>query len=122
MDNELVNGFLSDAQVEKIKEEAAAVLKSNPKAKKIIPIAVKGNSGDTKDIYVGYFKQPGFISFSKYISLVQKDSIGATRELAKDCFLDGDKELVDDDDLFLFGTMGQITELVRTRDSAIVNL
>ena len=44
------------------------------------------------------------------------------RTLARDCFVDGDKELVDDESLFLFGLMGQLFELITTRQSLLVNL
>ncbi|MCS2303763.1 hypothetical protein NXX23_17875 [Bacteroides ovatus] len=40
----------------------------------------------------------------------------------RDCFVDGDKELVDDESLFLFGLMGQLSELITTRQSVLVNL
>ena len=43
------------------------------------------------------------------------------RTLAKDCFLDGDKELIDNESLFLFGLMGQLSEVISTRQSTIVN-
>lgn len=44
------------------------------------------------------------------------------RQLAKDCFVDGDKELVDNDSLFLFGLMGQLSEIISTRQNVLVNL
>lgn len=44
------------------------------------------------------------------------------RTLAKECFLDGDKELVDDDSLFLFGLMGQLAQVIEMRNGKLVNL
>jgi hypothetical protein len=35
--------------------------------------------------------------------------------------LEGDRELVDDDLLFLFGLMGQLAEIIQTHQSALVN-
>jgi len=35
--------------------------------------------------------------------------------------LDGDKELIDNESLFLFGLMGQLSEVISTRQSTIVN-
>ena len=52
----------------------------------------------------------------------KKDEVIAMRTLARDCFVDGDKELVDDESLFLFGLMGQLSELITTRQSVLVNL
>ena len=51
----------------------------------------------------------------------KKDEVTAMRTLAKDCFLDGDKELIDTDSLFLFGLMGQLAEIIQTRQSTLVN-
>ena len=51
----------------------------------------------------------------------KKDEVTAMRTLARDCFIDGDKELVDNDSLFLFGLMGQLSELIQTRQSILVN-
>ena len=51
----------------------------------------------------------------------KKDEVMAMRTLARDCFIDGDRELVDNDSLFLFGLMGQLSELITTRQSVLVN-
>jgi hypothetical protein len=42
--------------------------------------------------------------------------------LAKDCFIEGDRELIDDDSLFLFGLMGQLSEIIKMRQGKLVNL
>ena len=52
----------------------------------------------------------------------RKDEVMAMKTLAKDCFVNGDKELVDNESLFLFGLMGQLTEIISTRQSTLVNL
>ena len=52
----------------------------------------------------------------------KKDEVMAMKTLAKDCFIEGDKELVDDESLFLFGLMGQLSEIISTRQSTLVNL
>lgn len=114
--------FISEEKLAEIKKTAEEVKKSNPKVKRVFPIAVMGSDDDEKEIYVGYFKQPAFIAFSKYMNIVQKDSIGAMKELAKDCFLSGDKELLEEDSLFLFGLMPQLTSLIEVRKGQLVNL
>lgn len=104
-----------------IEKKVADLKVNNPKAK-IRPLIVRGEDDDEKEIYVGYFTKPSFINFSKYLTLSQKDQALAMRQLARDCFLDGDKEILDDDDLFLFGLMGQLQHLIKMRGGQLVNL
>lgn len=116
-----ING-LTPEKIKEIEEKVEALKASNPKSR-ILPIAVEGDPlYDEKEVYVGYFKQPTFADFSKYMAASQKDQVVAMRVLAKDCFLDGDKELVDNDSLFLFGLMGQLSELIKIRQGRLVNL
>lgn len=111
-----------DPKVQATIEKKVAELKSNNPKAKIIPLMVEGEGDDEKDIYIGYFAQPSFLNFSKYLTLSQKDQASAMRQLAKDCFLDGDKELIDDDSLFLFGLMGQLQHLIKMRGGRVINL
>ena len=66
-------------------------------------------------------REQNFPTFSKFMAASKKDEVQAMRTLAKDCFLDGDKELIDNESLFLFGLMGQLSEVISTRQSTIVN-
>mgnify|MGYP003191586699 FL=1 len=102
----------------KVKELKAA----NPQLRVVFPIVVDGNDYDEKEVYVGYFQQPSFKAFSKYLTAAQSNQAVAMRTLAKDCFLDGDKELVDDDSLFLFGLMGHLSKIIEMRHGKLVNL
>ena len=111
-----------DPKVQAAIEKKVADLKANSPKAKIIPLLVEGDGDDEKDIYVGYFSQPSFINFSKYLTLSQKDQASAMRQLAKDCFLDGDRELIDDDSLFLFGLMGQLQHIIKMRGGRVINL
>lgn len=104
-----------------IKKKVAELKSNNPKAK-IVPLLVEGEGDDEKEYYIGYFTQPSFINFSKYLTLSQKDQASAMRQLAKDCFLEGDRELIDDDSLFLFGLMGQLQHLIKMRGGRVINL
>lgn len=103
-------------------EKKAEELKAEHKLKVVFPIVVEGNDYDDKEAYIGYFKQPSFKAFSKYLSASQNDQAVAMRNLAKECFVDGDKELVDDDSLFLFGLMGQLGQIIQMRHGNLVNL
>lgn len=112
---------LSIEQKEAIQKKMAVLKKENPKFKKIIPIIVFGDEGDEKELYTAYFRKPNFKEYSKWMSLMKKDEVSALKSLATDCFLAGDKELIDDDNLFLFGTITQIGTLVSTRQGEIAN-
>lgn len=122
MDKEKVETLsFEDIQAEvekKVKELKAA----DVKLKKVYPIYVEGDDEDEKPYYLAYLKRPSFTAFSKFLSLSQKDQAGAMKELAKDCWLDGDKELVKDDSLFTFGLMPSLGQLIEVRKSQLVNL
>jgi hypothetical protein len=105
-----------------ISKKVATLKKNDEKLKKVFPIVVFGSGDDEKEQYVGYFKQPSFASFSKYLTASQSNPAVAMRTLAKECFLDGDKELIDDDSLFLFGLLGQLSKVIETRNGQLVNL
>jgi len=101
-------------QLSAIREKAAA-LKSEKKLRKICPMVVFGDKEcEEKEFYVAYMAEPTFPQFSKFMAASKKDEVTAMRTLARDCFIDGDKELVDNDSLFLFGLMGQLSELIHT--------
>ena len=112
---------LSIEQKEAIQKQVDALKKENPKVKKIMPIVVFGDEGDDKEVYVAYFRKPNFKEYSKWVSLMKKDEPTALKSLATDCFLDGDKELIDDEDMFLFGVIGQLGVLMAARQGQIAN-
>lgn len=93
--------MLSLEQETKIKEKALK-LKEEKKLRKICPMVVFGDTANgEKEIYVAYMSEPSFPQFSKFMAASKKDEVIAMRTLACDCFVDGDKELVDDESLFL---------------------
>jgi len=112
---------ISEEKIADIRKECET-LKKTKKLVKVFPIAVIGDAYDEKDFYVAYFKEPSFKDFSKFSALSRSNEVQAFRQLSKDCFIGGDKELVDDDSLFISGTLQQITEIIRTRKSKIINL
>lgn len=126
MDTENIQNedFLTSEELVKEIEKKVKELKAgDPKLKRVYPIVVEGNEDDgEKPYYLGYFKQPSFPTFSKYLSISQKDQAGAMRELARDCYVDGDKELVKDDSLFIFGLMPQLAQIIEVRKGKLVNL
>lgn len=111
------------AETQKEIEKQVNSLKSaDAKLKIVFPLVVQGAEYDEKPLYIGYFRQPSFQTFSKYLSAAQSNQAVAMRTLATDCFLAGDKELVEDDSLFLFGLMGQLSKVIEMRHGKLVNL
>ena len=116
------DGYLTPESEQKIKDRVKELLKKK-KSTKIYPVVVIGDTDlGEKEFYVGYFGQPTFPQFSKFIAAGKKDETVALKTLAKDTFIEGDKELVDSDSLFLFGAMPQIQAVMSVRHSYIVNL
>ena len=72
-------------------------------------------------MYIAYFREPDFIAFSKFVQLQKKDEIAAVRSLAHDTFIQGDKELVDDDSLFLYGLSTKLVNIIGSRQAKVAN-
>ena len=116
--------FINDVNVPiEVREEIvkkAEELKAQHKLRKIFIIVVEGEEGDDKPLYIAYLRRPSLIHFSQYMNFVQKDLVQASKMLATNVFLAGDRELVDDDELFLYGTMQQLNHLIDSRNADMV--
>lgn len=116
--------FINDVNVPiEVREEIvkkAEELKIQHKLRKIFIIVVEGEEGDDKPLYIAYLRRPSLIHFSQYMNFVQKDLVQASKMLATNVFLAGDRELVDDDELFLYGTMQQLSHLIDSRNADMV--
>lgn len=98
-----------------------AELKAKFNIKKVFVVIVEGNANDgEKPYYIAYLRRPNLMQFSQYMNFVQKDLVQANQMLARNIFLDGDKELIDDEELFLYGTMNQLNHVIDARNSDIV--
>lgn len=96
-------------------------LKARFNVKKVFVFIVEGNAEDgEKPFYIAYLRRPNMMQFSQYMTFIQKDMVQANQMLAQNIFLDGDKELIDDEDLFLYGTMPQLNHIIDARNSDIV--
>lgn len=96
-------------------------LKKKNGIKKVFVIVVKGDAdAGEKPLYIGYFRRPNMMHFSQYMTFVQKDIVQANQMLAQNTFLDGDRELFANEDVFLFGTMQQLGHIIDSRNSDIV--
>ena len=98
----------------------AEALKAEHKLRKIFVIIVEGEEGDDKPLYVAYMRRPGLMHFSQYMNFAQKDIVQANKMLATNIFLAGDREMVDDEDLFLYGTMGQLSQIIDSRNADMI--
>lgn len=98
----------------------AQELKEQYKLRKIFIVVVAGEDGDEKPLYIAYLRRPTLMHFSQYMNFVQKDLVQANKMLATNVFLAGDRELVDDDDLFLYGTMQQLSHIIDSRNADMV--
>lgn len=98
----------------------AEALKAEHKLRKIFIIIVEGDEGDDKPLYIAYMRRPGLMHFSQYMNFAQKDVVQANKMLATNIFLAGDREMVDDEDLFLYGTMGQLSQIIDSRNADMV--
>ena len=116
--------ILSEVNVPlEIREEIARKideLKAKNKLRRVFAVIVEGEEGDSKPLYIAYLQRPNLIHFSQYMSFVQKDLVQANKMLAQNVFLAGDKELIDDDELFLYGTMPQLTHLIDSRNGELL--
>ena len=108
-------------ETEESKELTLAQEETIKKNKRIYPIVVFGDEYDDKDVYIAYFREPDFIAFSKFVQLQKKDEIAAVRSLAHDTFIQGDKELVDDDSLFLYGLSTKLVNIIGSRQAKVAN-
>lgn len=96
-------------------------LKAKFNIKKVFVVIVEGNADDgEKPYYIAYLRRPNLMQFSQYMNFVQKDLVQANQMLARNIFLDGDKELVDNEELFLYGTMNQLNHVIDARNSDMV--
>lgn len=97
-----------------------AELKKSLKAR-IYAIVVEGDEEEgEKPFYIAYFRRPGLQTFSQYMTFVQKDVTIASKNLAAQCIVDGDRELVDNEDLFLYGLMPKLSVLIEARNGEMV--
>ena len=71
-----------------------------------------GNLYDKKEMYVALMAEPTFSQLSKFMPVSKKDEVSAMRTLVKDCFIEGDHELVNKNFQFLFCLTGQLTDLL----------
>lgn len=105
---------------EQIKAKAAE-LKAKNSIRKVFVIIVEGDTEmGEKPYFIGYFSRPNMMQFSQYMNFIQKDITQASKMLAQNTFIDGDKALIDDEDLFLYGTMPQLNHVIDSRNSDIV--
>ena len=68
-----------------------------------------------------YFRSPDRNTMSYMISQGQQNPMAATEILAKNCFVGGDKALLDEDKYF-FAVMQQLGKLMQVKDASLKKL
>ena len=69
MENVNEDLFLPEDIQTEIEKKVKELKDSDPKLKRVFPIFVEGDEDEgEKPYYIGYFKQPPFPTFSKYLS------------------------------------------------------
>ena len=116
----MVTGEITLQMRQMIAEKKASLQKLHKR--RVFVVAIKGWDSDEKPLYIAYLVQPNLMQFSQYMSFIQKDVVQANQMLARNVFVDGDKELIDNEDLFLYGLMPQLSKIVDSRDGELVNL
>ena len=110
---------LSEEQLNAIKAKIAEI-REKQHIKRVFAIVVEGDEFDEKPMFIGYFRNPSIMHFSNYMAFVTKDAVQAAHNLAKATFIEGDRELVDDDDIFLRGTFDRFSAIMERRNSEMV--
>ena len=110
---------LSEEQLNAIKAKIAEI-REKQHIKRVFAIVVEGDEFDEKPMFIGYFCNPSIMHFSNYMAFVTKDAVQAALNLAKATFIEGDRELVDDDDIFLRGTFDRFSAIMERRNSEMV--
>lgn len=105
-----------------ILNKAASLKAEKQIAGKVFPVVVAARDDEEKRFYVGYFKEPNMKAMSKFIAMSKNDEIKGLHTLAKELMIAGDSELVDDECLFLSGTMQTISQLMGSRQAVVVGL
>lgn len=115
----LVNGEISEDVRKEILAKVDSI-KAEKNLKRVFAIIVYGDEDDTKPFYVGYFKRPDMPTYSRFMMKVSEDQVQASLMLAQATFVEGDKEMISDLDLFTFGTMNQLTPIIQGRGAELV--
>lgn len=110
---------LPEEQLNAIKAKIAEI-REKQHIKRVFAIVVEGDEFDEKPMFIGYFRNPSIMHFSNYMAFVTKDAVQAALNLAKATFIEGDRELVDDDDIFLRGTFDRFSAIMERRNSEMV--
>ena len=72
-------------------------------------------------MYVALMAEPTFSQFSKFMPVSKKDEVSAMRTFVKDCFIEGDHELVNNNFRFPLRLDGTTHRLIITRQSTLIN-
>lgn len=113
---------LKKEEKQSILDRAAQIKKEQKRKGRVLPIAVFGREDDEKELYVAYFGEPSMANMSKFLTLSKTNEVKAMQQLAKDMFIEGDRDLVDDESLFMLGAMQVVGKIIESRQALVVGL
>jgi len=102
---------------EETRQAVAEKLKTKHKTRKVFFIEVESEEVEGEWLSA-YFRKPNLKEYSYFTTLAQKDKIMALQDLMRKIFLEGDKDILEDDDYFL-AAMTQIEEIINVQASRI---
>ncbi|MEM6734480.1 MAG: hypothetical protein AAF620_00280 [Bacteroidota bacterium] len=99
--------------------DEAEKIKKKHRQSKVYLIEVFGDEEDEKEVYRAWIRKPNLQEFSAFTSMAAKSEvIPGGKVIINSCFLEGDEEIKNDDDIFL-GAVNQLEELLKVRSATI---
>lgn len=109
--------IFEEEQIRDLAAEADKV-KGRHRTDKVYLIEVEGDEEGDKT-HRAWLRKPTLKTMSAFYTASQQDPIIAAKVVFNDCFLEGDREITDDDEIFM-GAMNQIEELMKVRRARLV--
>ncbi len=99
----IIQGMKTDKKIEELKRQHETVYVIE------VPVDDEGN-----DIAIGYLKKPGRKILAAVMSRINNDPLGANEMLLRNCWIEGDTRILDDDEIFL-GACAALEDLIKFR-------
>jgi hypothetical protein len=100
-------------------QREAEKVKAQFNVKRIFMIEVDSEGDNEKGFYRAWLRKPDLKVLGAFFELGQSNPIAASKMVFNECFLTGDNEITQDDEIFA-GAMSQLEELMKTRQAKLV--
>jgi len=97
-------------------QKKADGLKAKHNTKKVFLVEVEDE--DSGDWISAWIRKPNLKEFSMFTKLAQKDNLSALKVLMTNIFLEGDRNIYEDDECFL-AAISQVQEIINVQASRI---